>query len=191
MDADRTVHEPAPPQDLDSPFSFSMEGFGGRPPAPLITRLWAPGWNSVQSVNKFQAEVGYGLRNGDPGRRLLEPSKERAPAYFDEIPEPFAPRGDLFLLTAMYHLFGSEELSVLTPGIRDRSPEPYVALSERDMSRLGLKEGEAATVVVDGQAYRLRTRLSPGLVPRVAGVSCGVPGSPVLGLPTWARVEKA
>ena len=191
MDADRTVHEPAPPVDLDSPFSFSMEGFEGQPPSALIARFWAPGWNSVQSVNKFQAEIGHGLRDGDPGRRLVEPSKERTPVYFNEIPEPFAPREDIFLLTAMYHLFGSDELSVLTPGIRDRCPEPYVALSGTDMSRLGLKEGEAATIIVDGQAYRLLTRLSPGLAPRVAGVSSGVPGSPVLGLPTWARVEKA
>ncbi len=191
MDADRTVHEPAPPEDLDSPLSFSMEGFGGEPPSPLITRFWAPGWNSVQSVNKFQAEVGHGLRNGDPGIRLVEPSRGWAPAYFNEIPGPFAPRDDMFLLTAMYHLFGSEELSVLTPGLQDRSPDPYVALSSTDMSRLGLKEGEAAIVIVDGRAYRLLTRLSPGLVPRVAGVSFGVPGSPVLGLPTWARVERA
>jgi NADH-quinone oxidoreductase subunit G len=168
-----------------------MEGFEGQPPSALIARFWAPGWNSVQSVNKFQAEIGHGLRDGDPGRRLVEPSKERTPVYFNEIPEPFAPREDIFLLTAMYHLFGSDELSVLTPGIRDRCPEPYVALSGTDMSRLGLKEGEAATIIVDGQAYRLLTRLSPGLAPRVAGVSSGVPGSPVLGLPTWARVEKA
>ena len=191
MDADRTVHEPAPPEDLDSPLSFSMEGFEGQPPSPLITRFWAPGWNSVQSVNKFQAEVGGSLRNGDPGSRLVEPSKEGAVAYFGEIPDPFAPRGNMFLLAPMHHVFGAEELSVLTPGIRDRSPEPYVALSDGDMSRLGLKEGEPAIVIVDGRAYRLRTKLSAGLVPRVAGIPSGVPGSPVLGLPTWARVEKA
>jgi NADH-quinone oxidoreductase subunit G len=91
----------------------------------------------------------------------------------------------------MHHVFGTEELSVLAPGIRDRSPEACVALSREDMSRLGLKEGDAALVMVDDRAYRLRARLSAGLVPRVAGISAGLPGSPVLGLPTWARVKKA
>ena len=97
----------------------------------------------------------------------------------------------MFLLAPVYHVFGSEELSALTPGIRDRSPEACVALSEKDMSRLGLKEGEAVTITKEGRSYRLRTRLSPGLAPGVAGVLSGVAGSPVLGLPTWARVERA
>ena len=54
-----------------------MEGYQGQPPAPLIPRFWAPGWNSVQALNKFQEEVGGPLRGGDPGRRLIEPAAER------------------------------------------------------------------------------------------------------------------
>ena len=49
---------PEPPHDPDAPLSFSMEGFHGPPPAALIPRYWAPGWNSVQALNKFQEEVG-------------------------------------------------------------------------------------------------------------------------------------
>ena len=52
------VHEPKPPDDRDSALAFSMEGFAGEPPPALIPRFWAPGWNSVQSVNKFQGDVG-------------------------------------------------------------------------------------------------------------------------------------
>jgi NADH-quinone oxidoreductase subunit G len=52
--ADRTVHEPAPPADPDSPFVFSMEG---QPvtlaPGRLLPFYWWPRWNSVQSLNKF------------------------------------------------------------------------------------------------------------------------------------------
>ncbi|MFB3817438.1 MAG: NADH-quinone oxidoreductase subunit NuoG [Candidatus Methylomirabilales bacterium] len=73
MLADRTVHEPPPPRDPDSPLVFSMEGRPGVPPPSLIPLFWAPGWNSVQATAKYQAEVGGPLLGGDPGRRLLEP----------------------------------------------------------------------------------------------------------------------
>jgi NADH-quinone oxidoreductase subunit G len=74
MHADVTLREPAPPQDSDSALAFTMEGYHGRrmPPA-LIPYFWAPAWNSVQSVNKFQEEIAGPLRGGNPGVRLLEP----------------------------------------------------------------------------------------------------------------------
>jgi NADH-quinone oxidoreductase subunit G len=46
MSAHRSVHEPRPPQDPDSPLAFSMEGYQGeRLPAALIPYAWAPAWN--------------------------------------------------------------------------------------------------------------------------------------------------
>ena len=78
MHANIDVHEPKPPDDPDSPLAFSMEGYPRRSRPPrLIPRFWAPGWNSVQAVNKFQDEVGGPLRGGDPGRRLIEPGGQR------------------------------------------------------------------------------------------------------------------
>ena len=57
MHANVSVHEPKPPPDPDSPLAFSMEGYERKPPSPLVTNFWAPGWNSVQSVNKFTRET--------------------------------------------------------------------------------------------------------------------------------------
>ena len=54
MLANISVHEPKPPEDPDSPLSFSMEGYPDEPPAALIPFFWSPGWNSIQAVNKFQ-----------------------------------------------------------------------------------------------------------------------------------------
>ena len=78
MFADKTVFEPKPPKDPDSPLAFTMEGYPGQPPSALIPRFWAPGWNSPQAMNKFQTEVGGPLRGGDPGRRLIEPATSRS-----------------------------------------------------------------------------------------------------------------
>ena len=111
-----TVHEPKPPEDPDSPLSFSMEGYGGQPPAPLIPRYCSPGWNSVQALNKFQQEVGGPLKGGDPGKRLIEPMQKGKPEYFTDIPaEPVAGRDQP--PAPEYHIFGSEELSAQSPAI--------------------------------------------------------------------------
>ena len=191
MDADRSVREPEPPSDADSPFTFSMEGYHGRPPSALIPRFWAPGWNSVQSVNKFQAEVGGPLRGGDPGIRLIEPSCTEGADYFLEVPGPLARRDDEFFIVPFHHVFGSEELSMLAPGVASRAPQPYLALCEKDMARLRIREGEAVSVFIDGRACRLPVRPAPELPDRIAAVPLGLPQSPVWTLPAFGRVERA
>ncbi|MBR9999439.1 MAG: NADH-quinone oxidoreductase subunit NuoG, partial [Cyclobacteriaceae bacterium] len=82
MNAGNRVSEPKPPSDPDSPLSFSMEGYHGKPPSSIIPYFWSPGWNSPQAVNKFQIEVGGPLQGGDPGIRLFEPRKEAGSDYF-------------------------------------------------------------------------------------------------------------
>ena len=59
----------------------------GTRPGALIPYAWAPGWNSPQSWNKFQDEVGGHLQGGDPGIRLIEPAGGGAAMrYADGIP---------------------------------------------------------------------------------------------------------
>jgi NADH-quinone oxidoreductase subunit G len=190
MLAHLTVHEPKPPDDPDSPLTFSMEGFHGQPPSALIPRFWAPGWNSAQAINKFQIEVGGTLRGGDPGIRLVEPAQDGDPGYFRDVPAAFQRREDEWLVIPLYHIFGSEELSVLTPGIAQQTPEPYVALNADDAARLQLKAGDPVELPWGRQTQRLSIRISSALPPGMAGVPAGLPGMPGLGLPVWARISK-
>jgi NADH-quinone oxidoreductase subunit G len=180
MHADVNVHEPPPPPDPDSALAFSMEGFQGQPPAALIPRYWAPHWNSVQALNKFQEEVAGPLRGGDPGRRLIEPGQGTAEDYFDEVPAAFAPQEDTWLVVPLYHIFGSEALSRRAPAIAELAPAPYVALAAEDAQRLGVRDGDQIEVEMENQMRRLPVR-------RRAGLPSGVMGLPVgLGnLPAW------
>ncbi|MDF0752956.1 hypothetical protein NLU14_22275, partial [Marinobacter sp. 71-i] len=73
MRANISVHEPRTPQDPDTAFAFSMEGYSGSvEPRQQVPFAWSPGWNSPQAWNKFQDEVGGHIRAGDPGTRLIE-----------------------------------------------------------------------------------------------------------------------
>jgi len=191
MHAHINIHEQKPPEDRDSPLAFSMEGYEGEPPASLIPRFHFPGWNSVQSMNKFQAGVGGPLSGGDPGLRLIEPggSSER-PNYFTDAPEEFMP-GSRFLVVPLFHIFGSEELSSLSPSVEELIPEPYVALNPDDASRLGLDEGEKAEVRFSEGVCFLRVSLRGGLPEGCAGLPFGLPGMAGVPRDEYIDVRKA
>ena len=179
MHADVDIRERKPPEDPDTPFAFSMEGYHGRKlPSSLIPFFWAPGWNSVQSVNKFQDETGGPLRGGDPGVRLLEAKDGATPAYFDGVPAIEAPPSGALHVVPLHHIFGSDELSALSPPVAERIPSPYVALHADDAGAHSLAEGDLAELVLDGVPLTLPVRIREALAPGTAGVPLGLPGVP-------------
>jgi NADH-quinone oxidoreductase subunit G len=152
--ANISVHEPKPPDDPDSGLAFSMESGPAAPPPPVLPFFWSPGWNSIQSVNKFQAEIGGHLRGGDPGIRLIEPSAEGW-AYFFNLPDAFQAEPGNLLLLPCFHIFGSEELSRYAPGIAQLEPRPYIALNATDGALLGLKSQEPAYLGISNSVHEL------------------------------------
>ncbi|MEW6001227.1 MAG: NADH-quinone oxidoreductase subunit NuoG [Nitrospirota bacterium] len=176
MFANLNVHEQRLSEDTDSPLSFSMEGYEGQPPPSLISRFWAPGWDSVQAVNKFQGEVGGSLRGGDPGMRLIESLRTERISYFKEVPEPFEPYKEELLIVPLYHIFGSEELSVHARAIAELVPKPYLGLNPEDAKVFQLNEREEVELVLDGMVYRLAIRIIPSLPEGMAGLPVGLPG---------------
>lgn len=190
MDADVTVHEPKPSDDPDSALTFTMEGFQGQPPSSLIARFWVPGWNSVQAVNHYQAEVGGPLRGGDPGRRLIEPADGSGSPYFDRVPPPFESHASEWLAVPVHHIFGSEELSVLAPSIAQRLPHPYVALNPADLARAGIAEGDEVLVRIGDESHRLVVHVLPSLPTGIAGVPSGLPAMAWIPNAAKLRVRK-
>jgi NADH-quinone oxidoreductase subunit G len=176
MLANINVSEPKPPEDPDSALSFTMEGYKGMPPAPLIPFFWAPGWNSVQSINKYQAEVGGPLRGGDPGKRLFPETPVPEMVFLDTIPPAFKPLPGEWLLMPLSHIFGSEELSIYTPGVEERSPRPYVAISKDDAENFNISESEIMKVQISDQNYELPVRIKEELPKGLAGIPFNIPG---------------
>ena len=180
MLAQITVHEPQPPEDPDSALAFSMEGNPNQPPSALIPFFWSPGWNSIQAVNRYQLEIGAALRCGDAGVRLIEPGP-RVDGSFAAIPPPFEVRPGEWLLVPMPHIFGSEELSRLSPAIAQLAPAPYIALNRAGILEFGM-EAECL-------GHRVPVQLAAELPDGIAGVPMGVP--PFVGLDLPMRVNIA
>ena len=212
MLANITVHEPKPPDDPDSPLSFSMEGTPKQPPPPLIPFFWAPAWNSIQAVNKYQSEIAGPLRNGSVegpsdgqsteareagvssgrtvgptlrngnGVRLME-SGSGKPDFYRDIPRPFEIRNGQWLVVPLHHIFSSEELSRYAPAVAELSRNSYVALNPEDAVAIG---HEALLL-----GNRLPVRIAPQLPKGVAGILAGAPPFEGLDLPAWHTIVRA
>jgi NADH-quinone oxidoreductase subunit G len=190
MLANISVHEPKPPDDPNTPFSFSMEGTLDQPPAALIPFFWSPGWNSIQATNFYQTEIAGPLRGGVPGVRLIDPAPQLRGTYFGQVPTAFAPSSDEWLLVPLYHIFGSEELSLSASGVAELAPKPYVALNAEDAKRLRVEAGEQITIKLDGAVYSLPAKIKAELPLGIAGLPVGLPGLAGISLPIGSVLER-
>jgi NADH-quinone oxidoreductase subunit G len=196
MRANVSVHEPRQPRDADTALAFSMEGHNGSQagvlPAALIPFAWAPGWNSPQAWNKFQAEVGGQLQGGDPGIRLIEPAaNSSAPTYFDGVPAAFAARVGKWTVVPLTHIFGSDELSARAAALASLIPTPYVALNPADADALGAAENASLDITLPGGAVRLPLQRRPGIPRGTVGLPIGVPGAPWFAAGVAATLARA
>ncbi len=188
MNANIEVSEQKPAEDPDSPLSYTMEGLRSLPPSSLIPYFWSPGWNSVQSTNKYQEEIGGALRGGDPGVCVVKPQGREA-VYFTGIPQAFHRKQNEFLVVPFHHIFGTEQLSSLSPAVAERSPKPYVALNPQDAMTLQKKEGELIAMKIDGKPHQLPVKFNATIPFGVAGFPVGLPETDYWHLPLWAEIK--
>ena len=186
-DANVSVAEPRVPPDPDTPFSFSMEGDQNPPPGPLVQRFWYPGWNSMNSITKFQIEVNGPLHGSNPGKRLIEPSGKRTKPFSVTEQAPLEP-GEVWIVPRP-RIFGSEELSELSPGIGQLTPPAEITISPELAEKLGVSEGDTLETEIAGQLRRLTVRLDESAPADVASVPANFPAT--LGILSPTRVKMA
>ncbi len=182
MRAHVSVHEPKTTVDDETPFSYSMEGLNaGDQPGAVVPYVWTPGWNSNQSVFKFQHEVGGPLAGGDPDVFLVTNTNAEPTVGHPHVPAPVQTNGG-FIAAPQSDVFGSDELSSASAPILERTPPPYVLLNPEDAKRLGVQEG--AGVALEELNASFEVRLDAAVAKGVVGVSQGLPGSPLLSTAT-------
>jgi NADH-quinone oxidoreductase subunit G len=189
IDASRTVQEPKAAVDNGSPFSSTMEGYYGQMPSALIPFFWAPGWNSGQSLHKFQDEAGIALNGGNPGVRLFEPHSGTAPPEpLAVMPPAFTPGAGRWLVVPRAQLFGSEELSARAPAVQELIAPATLFLNADDAASLGVQNGGLLEIAFTAGRLRLPVTLAPELPSGVAAISAGLPATAGFALPGWASL---
>ncbi len=182
MHANIHVSEAKPPEDDDSPMSFTMEGLQGPPPSSIIPFFWNPGWNSAQAINKYQIEVGGPLHGGDPGLRLIEPSGQ-AHDYYKEIPQAWSAGHAELRFIPIYHIFGSEVFSSMAHGVAQRIPVAYLALNSGEAKKLNLTAGSETELTVNNHTVKVKVVIKDELADGLAGIPSGLEGmTPAAGI---------
>ena len=96
----------------------------------------------------------------------------------------------MLLLVPLYHLFGTEELSVHAPGIASLAAGPYLALGPRDAKQFMASHGDTVELTLDGQRFQCRMAIVQGLPPGVAGYPAGVPPLGSRTVPAFGSIVK-
>lgn len=159
MHANVSVHEPKPPVDVDSPLTYTMEGYHGQPPSPDVPFFWAPGWNSVQSINKYQIEVGGPLHGGNPGKRLIEPSENGNV----QMPNPANENSEGYEVLPAFHIFGSDELSALSPALAKRIPAARISINEATLAKANAPNKDSITIKYKNNDIHLPVQINNSL----------------------------
>ena len=163
IQAQVSVHEPQQPVDTESALAFTMEGNQQQAPASLRAYAWSPGWNSNQSIYKFQTEVGGADTMGNPGVRLLSG---------DKLPSPYAlvssttvssttvssttgPSSPNPRFIAQHHIFGSDPVTRHAQELATRIPAPYARMNARTATALGLSAGDGLACQLPGKRIEL------------------------------------
>ena len=173
MRANISVHEPKQPVDEESPLAFSMEGLNRGQPGALLPFVWAPGWNSNQSLHKFQAEVAGPIKGGTAGARLLHSGTAAQGGEFT-APAPFTAEPGRWQLVPRQRIFGSDELSALSPGVAELVEPGFIELRAADALALGVTEGDG--IAVDTTRATLEVRINDTMAAGCAGYSAGLAG---------------
>jgi len=185
-----SVSETKLPNDSDSPLAFSMEGQKEEPPSSLVPFYWTPGWNSVQAMNDYLNEPGASMKGGDPGIRLFESSRESKQKYLGSSLNMNDIQKDEFLVFPVYQIFGSEELSAVSPSVLQRVPEPFILLNQKDADTILLKGGDVTQLEIFKTRITLKVKIDDTLQKGLAGLTINLPGMPYFDLPGIGKFHK-
>jgi NADH-quinone oxidoreductase subunit G len=191
MRANVSVHEPKQTVDGETPLAYTMEGHSGEQPGALLAHVWSPGWNSNQSLHKFQSEVGGSLRGGTAGVCIFEPGDKALELNNSEPDTAVETTADTTRdtskgpdgqheLVAMYRIFGSDELSARSPAIAELCRPATLELTSEDAAKLGLREGDGVSVNGPQGQTDLELAINDSLAGGCAGFSCGISGTAAL-----------
>jgi NADH-quinone oxidoreductase subunit G len=190
INANISVSEAKLPQDPDSPLAFSMEGQNENPPSSMVPFYWTPGWNSVQAMYNYLDEPDGRMKGGDPGLRLFEQSTGSKRDSLEYNNQKSEVRKNELKIVPVYQIFGSEELSAVSPSIIERIHEPFVFLNPKDSEFFHLSDEESVILEILNIKLNVKVKIENSIVPGQAGLSVNLPGMPYVDIPGSGKFHK-
>jgi len=174
MRAQVNVHEPKQKEDTTSALAYTMEGVPAvamadqAPAGDLMAYSWYPGWNSNQSLHKFQQEVGGSIEGPSTGAKLqLHCHPDNRDGWCDP---PKKPRGkaDHLLLHPVAQIFGSDELSMKADPVIERCGPAMLQLHSDDAKAHNIQCGDLVQINIEGRHIQLPVLINSQQAKRMA-----------------------
>ena len=182
LDAEVAVAETAPIPDEDAPMTFSMEGIHFASESPLQANNWAPGWNSNQSIHRYQPKPGA-KRLGRSSGQYIARTQHRfvadsnlSEAMLHTETTPHNHTGG-FRLVPLYRMFGSGELSNAAATIASVVDQAFALVHPQDLDALNLREGQTVQIRLEGDIWHFQARCATTIARGCIGISCGFDGT--------------
>ncbi|MCR8923722.1 NADH-quinone oxidoreductase subunit NuoG [Dasania sp. GY-MA-18] len=196
MRANVSVHEPKQTEDDETALAYTMEGLNRHQPGSLLPFVWSPGWNSNQSLHKFQTETGGPLKGGTAGKRLLDnrqnnnnQQKNSQQAVATTAPAAFQASAGQWLLVPRQRIFGSDELSSYSDNLAELLSDASIEINSADASLLQVKNGDGLSL---GENLAcLRVVINNTIPQGCAAYSVGIAGTFNLTLGQRVSLQKA
>lgn len=172
--SDINVHEPGQPKDVDTMFSFSMEGYQNiKHYSPYVPFSWSPGWNSVQAWNKHKKVI-----NGNYGKILFKESKKNLLSYYELENFDFKKTRNFYLITPYYILFCNNELAQKSTVVKKNMLSPIGIINKLDAEKLSIESDSTIQFSCLNKIFQIKVRLSTKFSQGQLGLPLGIPGFP-------------
>ncbi|QJC30101.1 NADH-quinone oxidoreductase subunit NuoG [Enterobacteriaceae endosymbiont of Plateumaris sericea] len=176
------IHEQKQLEDKDTIFNFSMEGnYDTNIKCSHLPFLWYPGWNSLQSLNKFQKEIGISSKYGPTGIKILKKKNKSLNTFKYIVPKSFNVKK--FTIVPYYSLFYSDSLIQKSQLIKKFFYHQCIIINNLDAINLGIKENFCKNIIEIfclNNKIHLPFRISKNLHQGLIGLPLGIPGIPLI-----------
>ncbi|MEW6998128.1 NADH-quinone oxidoreductase subunit NuoG [Colwelliaceae bacterium BS250] len=164
MMANQTVHEAKATIDGNSNYNFSMEG-GNVNSTSAMPFTWAPGWNSNQSISKYQQQVGGPLINAAPIVNIFDPNADDEPIASTFATEPDSLDGqsldtradnineNALTIYPAKHIFGNDYLGLKGSEFKLTAPIPYIQVTTLTAQKYNITDCQYIDINIDGRAF--------------------------------------
>ncbi|QJC31796.1 NADH-quinone oxidoreductase subunit NuoG [Enterobacteriaceae endosymbiont of Donacia tomentosa] len=177
--ANINIHEPKQPEDKDTIFNFSMEGnYNSDINCTHLPFLWAPGWNSLQALNKFQKEIGVSSKYNAIGFKIKKKHNNNINIKKNNVFKKFK-ISDKLLIVPCYNFFNSNSLVQKSSLIKEYFSNYYAFLNNKDAMKLGILNNCLIKIYCLNNIIQLKTFISTSLHQGLIGVPLGTPGIPL------------
>ena len=129
---------------------------------------WYPGWNSNQSLHKFQQEIGGPVEGPVTGAKLLLTSETENRDEWHTPPKKPRGKADHLLLQPLAQIFGGDELSMKADAVIERSDAPQLGLHPEDAKAHNIQAGDLVQININGSKLQLPVTITPNQARRLA-----------------------